>query len=59
MPDKQNKVIIETTDGKKTVEFTEKEFNELSYLVVKRIESGVTKELKVLKLTKNKSLILA
>ncbi|MFA5715087.1 MAG: hypothetical protein WC998_05080 [Candidatus Paceibacterota bacterium] len=56
---KENKVIIETADGKKIVEFNEEEFNEFNYLKVTKIEDGEKKEVRVLKMTSNKHLIMS
>jgi hypothetical protein len=59
--EKENKmkVTIETEDGKKIVEFNEEEFNEFNYLKVTKIEEGEKKEVRILKMTPNKHLIMS
>lgn len=58
--DKETKIVIETADRKKTVEFSVAEFNEFNPLTVTKIEQGKTTEVRIIKFTPtNKKLIMS
>ena len=54
----QNKVIIETSDKKKKIEFTEDDFNELKHLTLTKVEGGQEKEIRIIKFTPKKKIIM-
>ena len=55
----QNKVIIETADKKKKFELTVQEFNEFKHLTLTRLENGVEKEIRIIKFTPKKKIIMS
>jgi hypothetical protein len=54
---KQNKVILKTS--KREIEFDEEEFNEFNHITATKIEEGEVKEVRILKLTRNKHIIMS
>ena len=59
MDEKEEKtVIIQTADGKKKVEFTEKEFNELNHLVVIKKQTGKPDKMWYIRHTDSKKLVM-
>lgn len=55
----ENKIIIETSDKKKKIEFSELDFNEFKHLTLTKFENGVEKEVRVIKLTQKKKVIMS
>lgn len=54
----ENKIIIETSDKSKRIEFTEKDFNEFKHLTLTKFENGIEKEVRVIKFTPKKKIIM-
>lgn len=55
----QNKVTIETSDKKKKIEFLNDDFNEFKHLVLTKFEDGQAKEVRIIKLTQKKKVIMS
>lgn len=58
MAQSENKVVIETVDGQKKVEFTPEEFSEVLPLIVKKFVDGKLVETRIIKVTNNQKLIM-
>lgn len=54
----QNKIIIETSDKQKRFELTESEFNEFKHLTLTKIENGQEKEIRIIKFTPKRKIIM-
>lgn len=55
----ENKVVIETSDKQKKLELSEADFNELKHLTLTKIEGGVEKEIRIIKFTPKKKIIMS
>jgi hypothetical protein len=54
----ENKTVIQTTDGKKKIEFVDEDFNNGKPLVVLKYEKGKLKDSRVIRVTPNRRLVM-
>jgi len=54
----ETKIVIESQDGKKKIEFSQEEFNKSVPIKVTKIEYGEVKEVRHIRFTNNRLLIM-